>query len=71
MVAGGGKVERAVKRDRPAGLGVVVDRLPEGHPEGEDQNDQEDSDAPPDRLPASPLPAAFVPLDRAQGRHGL
>ena len=71
MVSGGGNVERAVKGERPAGLGVVVDRLPKGHPHGEDQDDQEDSNAPPNQLSAPPLSAAFVPLDRGQGRHGL
>jgi hypothetical protein len=48
-----------------------MDRLPEGDAEGENQDDQEDADAPPDHLAAPLQPAAFVPLDRGQRRHGL
>jgi hypothetical protein len=48
-----------------------MNRLPEGDAQGEDQDDQENTDAPPDHLPAPLQPAAFVPLDRSQRRHGL
>ena len=54
-----------------ARLRVVLNRLPEGDAQGEDQDDDERADAPADHLPASLQATAFVPLDRGQGAHGL
>jgi hypothetical protein len=64
-------VERSVDRDRLAGLRVVVQRLPKRDTEQEDEEYDERAKAPPDQLPTPLLTAAFLALDRRQGRHGL
>jgi hypothetical protein len=64
-------VERSVDGDRLAGLRVVVQGLPEGDAEQEDEEYDERAQAPPDQFPTPLLAAALVALDRRQGRHGL
>ncbi len=71
MPPAGRNVKRPVGCDRQARTGVVVDRLPESHAEGEDEDDHEHPDAPPDRLLTAPDSAAFVPFDRREGPHGV
>ena len=64
-------MERTLGGDRPARPGIVLDRLTESDPEGEDQDDQEHADAPPDRLLTSTQPSALVALHGGEGAHGV
>ena len=49
---------------------IVLDRLPEGDAEREDEQHDQDPDAPADQLPAALLAPALGPFDRGQGAHG-
>ena len=47
-----------------------MERLPEGNPDQEDEENEKRADAPAGQLPAALLTTALVALDRGQ-RHGL
>jgi hypothetical protein len=59
-----------LQRDRRTGLRVVVERLPHGDAEQEEQEGDPNPDAPPDQLLPAAAASAFVTLDRRERRHG-